>query len=198
MRVVVCNSFAPLDQLAIEDRPDLGAGPGQVVIDVEAAGANFVDALLVQGLYQIKPPLPFVPGMEVAGTVRSVGDGVDTVVAGDRVMGMSFFGGYASQVVLPAACDDPDTRRVDRGTGRGVGAELRDHVVRAHPSYDDRGRGVGRGARRRWWDRTGDRGSRQGARRAGGRVRVVDGEARGRGRGGRGRDDCVRRRRVSI
>ena len=102
MRVVVCNSFAPLDQLAIEDRPDLGAGPGQVVIDVEAAGANFVDALLVQGLYQIKPPLPFVPGMEVAGTVRSVGDGVDTVVAGDRVMGMSFFGGYASQVVLPA------------------------------------------------------------------------------------------------
>ena len=102
MRVVVCNSFAPLDQLAIEDRPDLGAGPGQVVIDVEAAGANFVDALLVQGLYQIKPPLPFVPGMEIAGTVRSVGDGVDTVVAGDRVMGMSFFGGYASQVVLPA------------------------------------------------------------------------------------------------
>jgi NADPH2:quinone reductase len=107
VRAVVCNTFAPLDRLAVEDRPDLVPGPGQVVIDVEAAGANFVDALLVQGLYQIKPPLPFTPGMEVAGTVRSVGDDVDTVGAGDRVLGMSFFGGFASQVVLPARAATP-------------------------------------------------------------------------------------------
>jgi NADPH2:quinone reductase len=103
VRALVCNSFAPLDQLVIEERPDLEPGPGQVVLDVEAAGANFVDALLVQGQYQIKPALPFTPGMEVAGTVRDIGEGVGRLAVGDRVLGMSFFGGYASQVVLPAA-----------------------------------------------------------------------------------------------
>jgi NADPH2:quinone reductase len=104
MRRVVCSTFAPLDRLAVEEAPDLVAGPGQVVVDVEAAGANFVDALLVQGLYQIKPPLPFTPGMEVAGVVSSVGEGVDGggVAVGDRVLASSFAGGYATQAVLPA------------------------------------------------------------------------------------------------
>ena len=66
MRAVLCRSFAPLDQLTVEELPDLEPGPGQVLVAVEAAGANFVDALLVQGLYQLKPALPFTPGMEVA------------------------------------------------------------------------------------------------------------------------------------
>ena len=94
MRAVVCNTFAPLDRLAIEHRPDLVPGPGQVVIEVEAAGANFVDALLVQGCTR-SSRVALHAGMEVAGTVRAVGDDVDTVVTGDRVLGMSFFGGYA-------------------------------------------------------------------------------------------------------
>ncbi|MBA2282643.1 MAG: alcohol dehydrogenase catalytic domain-containing protein, partial [Acidimicrobiia bacterium] len=103
MRKVVCRSFAPLSELVVEEGPDLVAGPGQVVVDVEAAGANFVDALLVQGLYQIKPPLPFTPGMEVAGVVRAVGAGVPGVAEGDRVLATAFMGGYASQVVVPAS-----------------------------------------------------------------------------------------------
>ena len=87
VRALVCRSFAPLDELTIEEQPDLVPGPGQVVVDVEAAGANFVDALLVQGLYQIKPPLPFTPGMEVAGVVSVVAEDVEGVAVGDRVLG---------------------------------------------------------------------------------------------------------------
>ena len=120
VRALVCRSFAPLDQLTVEELPDAVAGPGQVVVDVEAAGANFVDALLVQGLYQIKPPLPFTPGMEVAGVVSSVGDGVAEVAVGDRVLGTAFFGGYASQVVLPAAAVVPVPSGLSAGQAAGL------------------------------------------------------------------------------
>lgn len=88
----MCSAFGPLDGLQIIEEPDLTAEGDRVVVDVEAAGANFVDALIVQGKYQIKPPLPFTPGMEVAGTVRGTGE---------RVLALSWFGGYASQVVVP-------------------------------------------------------------------------------------------------
>jgi NADPH:quinone reductase len=93
MRRVVCKAFGPLSGLVREDAPDLVAGDGQVVIDVEAAGANFVDALMVQGRYQIKPPLPFTPGMEVAGTISGTTQ---------RVLATCWIGGYASQVAVPA------------------------------------------------------------------------------------------------
>lgn len=86
----------------IEDVPGLKAGPGQVVIDVRAAGVNFVDALLAKGAYQIKPPTPFTLGGEVAGTVSEVGDGVDDVAVGDRVVASCGLGGFAEQVVLAA------------------------------------------------------------------------------------------------
>jgi len=102
MRRVVCRAFGPLTDLVVEKGPDLVPGPGEVVVEVEAAGANFVDALMVQGGYQIKPPLPFTPGMEVAGTVAAVGEGVDAVAPGDRVLALCWFGGYASQVAVPA------------------------------------------------------------------------------------------------
>ena len=72
MRTVVCNQLGPLDTLVVEDRPAPTAGDGQVVLDVRAAGVNFVDGLLCQGKYQIRPPTPFVPGGVVAGVVASV------------------------------------------------------------------------------------------------------------------------------
>jgi NADPH2:quinone reductase len=103
MRRIVCHAFAPLDQLQLEEVPDPVAAPGQVVVAVEAAGANFVDALLVQGRYQIKPPLPFTPGMELAGVVAGVGEGVEGVTVGDRVLATAFAGGYATHAVLPVA-----------------------------------------------------------------------------------------------
>lgn len=101
VRRVVCAEFGPLENLAVVEEPDLVPADGQVVIDVEAAGVNYVDGLIVQGKYQIKPPLPFTPGMEVAGTVRGTGE---------RVLAVPWFGGYASQVAVPteAAFPVPD------------------------------------------------------------------------------------------
>jgi NADPH2:quinone reductase len=103
MRAVVCTEFAPIDQLVIEERPDPSPGPGKVVVAVRAAGVNFVDGLFVQGKYQIKPPLPFTPGGEVAGDVVAVGEGVDTVAVGDRVLAMTWLGGFASHVEVATA-----------------------------------------------------------------------------------------------
>lgn len=100
MRQVVCKELGPPDVLTLEEHPDLVPEAGQVVVDVEAAGVNFVDALFVAGKYQIKPPLPFTPGSEVAGVVSAVGPGVEGFSPGDRVLAMCWLGGYASQVAL--------------------------------------------------------------------------------------------------
>jgi NADPH2:quinone reductase len=102
MRRVVCHQPGPLDDLVIEDGPALEAGPGQVVVDVKAAGVNFVDALFVQGRYQIKPPTPFTPGSDIAGVVSEVGDGVGGVAVGDRVIASVGIGAFAEQAVLSA------------------------------------------------------------------------------------------------
>ena len=77
MRVVVCQQLGPLDDLLVEDRQPLAPGPDEVVIDVRAAGVNYVDGLICQGRYQIKPPTPFVPGSEIAGEVAAVGAAVN-------------------------------------------------------------------------------------------------------------------------
>jgi NADPH2:quinone reductase len=98
----VCHEFAPIDQLVVEARPDPSPGPGKVVVAVRAAGVNYVDGLFVQGKYQIKPPLPFTPGGEVAGDVVARGDGVDGLAIGDRVLAMPWLGGFASHVELAA------------------------------------------------------------------------------------------------
>jgi len=100
MRAVVCSELGPPSLLRLEERPDPVPGPGQVVVTVEAAGVNFVDGLFIAGQYQIKPPLPFIPGGEVAGHISALGDGVEGWSVGQRVMATTGLGGYASQVVL--------------------------------------------------------------------------------------------------
>lgn len=105
MRRVVCESFGPLENLRVEETPSAPCGPTDVRIEVTAAGVNFVDGLFVQGLYQIKPPLPFVPGNEIAGRVAEVGAEVTRFAVGDRVLSSVGLGGYASEVVV-------DQRRV--------------------------------------------------------------------------------------
>ncbi|MBK5268062.1 MAG: NADPH:quinone oxidoreductase family protein [Acidimicrobiia bacterium] len=102
MRAVLCTEHGPPESLTIADVPDLHAGPGQVVVDVGAAGVNFPDTLIIQNLYQFKPDLPFSPGGEVAGTVGQVGAGVDHVAVGDRVIAFPGWGGFAEQVVVEA------------------------------------------------------------------------------------------------
>src|SRR5215831_7951140 len=100
MRRVVCRELGPPEQLEVEELPALEALPGQVVVDVHAAGVNFVDGLFVQGKYQIKPPVPFTPGSEVAGEVASVGADVQGWSVGDRVFAVTGLGGYAEQVAV--------------------------------------------------------------------------------------------------
>jgi NADPH:quinone reductase len=100
VRAVLCHELGPPERLAVEYTPDPEPGPHQVLVAVEAAGVNYVDALFIEGRYQIKPPLPFTPGSEVAGTVAAVGEGVTSVAAGDRVAAMCGLGGYSSHVVL--------------------------------------------------------------------------------------------------
>lgn len=99
MRAVVCHELGPVEDLRAEEQPDLTPTAGSVVVEVEAAGVNYVDALFVQGQYQIKPQTPFVPGGEVSGVVAAVGEGVDGVAAGDRVIASVGLGGFATQVV---------------------------------------------------------------------------------------------------
>jgi NADPH2:quinone reductase len=120
MRAVVCREFAPIDQLVLEERADPEPGPGQVVVAVRAAGVNFVDGLFVQGRYQIKPPLPFTPGGEVAGDVVAVGDGVDHVAVGDRVLAMPWLGGFASHVSVPARSAVPIPGALGYGQAAGL------------------------------------------------------------------------------
>ncbi len=102
MRAVVCNEFGPLDHLVVEERPTPEPGEAMVVVDVAAAGVNFVDGLICEGRYQLKPPTPFVPGSEVAGVVSAVGPGASPWSVGDRVLVFCGFGGFAEQVVAPA------------------------------------------------------------------------------------------------
>ncbi len=102
MRAVFCEAFAPLDALTVQYVPPPALLPGSVSIDVHAAGVNFPDGLMVQGKYQTKPPLPFVPGAELAGIVAAVGEGVTTLAPGDRVAAFSGTGGFATQAVVPA------------------------------------------------------------------------------------------------
>ena len=75
MKAFVCNEFGPVESHKIENVADPVAGPGQVVVDIKATGISFPDVLIVQGLYQFKPPFPFSPGGELAGVVSSVGEG---------------------------------------------------------------------------------------------------------------------------
>ena len=99
MKAIICNDFAPLDQLVYDDMPDPVAKGDQVVIRVEAAGVNYPDGLLVQGLYQMRPEHPFVPGMEAAGVVESIGPDVKRLKVGDRVATICSLGGYAEKVM---------------------------------------------------------------------------------------------------
>jgi NADPH2:quinone reductase len=106
VRVVVCRELGPLDNIVVEERDTPVPGPGQVVVDVRAAGVNYVDGLICQGRYQMKPAVPYVPGGEIAGVVSAVGEGVTRVQVGERVMAMTGFGAFAEQVTVQASSVD--------------------------------------------------------------------------------------------
>ena len=117
MKALVCKTWGPPETLVLEDRPDPVAGPGQAVIHVHAAGVNFPDALIIQNKYQFTPTLPFVPGSECAGVVESVGEGVERVKPGDRVIAVIESGAFAGKVAASAAALTPLPEDVDFATG---------------------------------------------------------------------------------
>ena len=103
MRAAMCSEFGPLENLVVTEVADPELRPGHVRLEVLASGVNFVDGLMVQGRYQIKPPLPFIPGMEVVGRVIEVAAdlpaGTDGVAVGSRVLANLGVGGYATQAI---------------------------------------------------------------------------------------------------
>jgi NADPH2:quinone reductase len=103
MKALVATRCGEPSDLEYRDVPDPEPGPGQVLVDIRAIGCNFPDILMVQGKYQVKPPLPFSPGHEIAGVVRAVGAGVTRVQPGARVIASLEWGGYAERAVTPAA-----------------------------------------------------------------------------------------------
>src|SRR5581483_8497149 len=79
MRAVLCKAYGPPETLVVEHVPALEPKPGEAVVSVRAAGVNFPDVLIIENKYQVKPPLPFSPGSELAGVVKAAGDGVANV-----------------------------------------------------------------------------------------------------------------------
>jgi NADPH:quinone reductase len=103
MKAILCKAFGEPDSLVLEDIDSPKIRGGEVKVRVRACGVNFPDLLMIQGKYQTKPDFPFSPGAEVAGDVLEVGVGVEHVKVGDRVIGIVNYGGFAEEVLVPAA-----------------------------------------------------------------------------------------------
>lgn len=103
MKAMIATRWCEPAELEYRDVPEPRPGAGEVLVEVQAIGCNFPDILMVQGKYQIKPPLPFSPGHEVAGVVKAVGEGVARVRPDQQVLAMLGWGGYAEAVAAPAA-----------------------------------------------------------------------------------------------
>ncbi len=100
MKAIVCNNFGPIQNIEYKDVKKPIIQDKSVIINVKSVGVNFPDGLLVQGKYQLKPETPFIPGMEVAGEIITVGSSVKNFQIGDRVAALSQLSGYAEQAVV--------------------------------------------------------------------------------------------------
>jgi len=122
MRAVVCKELGPASKLVVDEFPAPTAGPDEAVIDVMAAGVNFPDTLIVEGKYQVRPKLPFVPGAEAAGVVSALGKNVQGLKLGQRVIALGgAYGAFAEQLAAPAAGLLPMPDEMDFVTGAGFG-----------------------------------------------------------------------------
>jgi NADPH:quinone reductase-like Zn-dependent oxidoreductase len=102
-RAIVLRAFGGPEALQLEEVPTLAPGPGEASVRVEAAGVAYAQLLMRRGVYAHAPPLPFVPGAELAGVVERVGPGVGWPRPGDRVLAFSGVGGFAERAIVPAA-----------------------------------------------------------------------------------------------
>lgn len=122
MRAVLVKEFGPPSGLVVEDVPDPVPGPGEVVIEVGAVSVNFPDILVVEGSYQNLPERPFSPGKEAAGRVKAVGEGVERLRVGQRVLALVEFGGYAEQLRVPEelVMEVPDAMSYESAAASGL------------------------------------------------------------------------------
>jgi NADPH2:quinone reductase len=102
MRAAVVEEFGPIETHKVREIPDPQAGPGEVVVDIQATAVNFVDNLVVTGKYQFLPEVPFAPGKLPTGIVSAIGSGVSGIKVGDRVLTLAEQGGYAQKVAIDA------------------------------------------------------------------------------------------------
>lgn len=119
MKAMLCEKYGPPENLVMRDIDSPKIRKGHVRIAVKSCGINFPDTLMIEGKYQVKPPLPFAPGAEVSGTVFEVGEGVTNFKIGDRVLAMILCGGLSEEVVVPenAVVPIPDSMDFDTAAG---------------------------------------------------------------------------------
>jgi NADPH:quinone reductase len=130
MRAIVCRALGGPDALELAEMPEPEPGACGVRVRVRAAGVNFADTLMLQGRYQERPPLPFTPGLEVAGEIEAVGAGVRGLAPGQRVLAVLNHGGFAEQAVaraddvvpLPDDMDDVTAAAFAIAYGTALGA----------------------------------------------------------------------------
>jgi NADPH2:quinone reductase len=116
-KAVVCRELGPPERLHLENSAPTPLRNGQVRVAIHAAGINFPDILMAAGEYQLKPELPFTPGMEAAGEISEIGDGVAGVAQGDRVIVKLRHGGYADEAVVSPAQLTPLPSNFDYAEG---------------------------------------------------------------------------------
>lgn len=122
MKAVLCKTFGPPESLVVEELPDPVPGAGEVVVRVNSVGLNFFDNLVIKDMYQIKPPMPFSPGSELAGTVAAIGEGVTGFTVGQRVFGNVPFGAARTHLAVKASTltPTPDGMTDDQAAGMVV------------------------------------------------------------------------------
>ncbi|WP_409265768.1 NADPH:quinone oxidoreductase family protein [Pseudomonas sp. KCJK8521] len=101
MKAVLCKTLGPARDLVLEEVASPVPKKNEILLDVQAAGVNFPDTLIIEGRYQFQPPLPFSPGSEAAGVVAAVGEKAGAFKVGDRVMALTGWGAFAEQVAVP-------------------------------------------------------------------------------------------------
>jgi NADPH2:quinone reductase len=120
MKAVLCTQFGLPELLEYRDVPSPVAGPNDVVVRVKAASVNFPDVLIIQNKYQVKPPLPFSPGSELAGVVKEVGSDVTQFKPGDRVLVFTVYGAFAEEVAVDRHRVIPLPEGMDFPTGAAL------------------------------------------------------------------------------
>ena len=141
MKAIICKKFAPVSELVWEEVADPVAGPREIVVNVKAAGLNYPDNLIVQGLYQFQPERPFSPGHEGSGVVSSVGPDVKMHSVGDSVAFFKGFGAFAEKIVVSERMAFPIPKSFPHKIAAGVfmvyGTSYHALVQRASINKDD-------------------------------------------------------------